>query len=73
MDLNKIEDTLRAKSKPKEKQSRLVDAVCKEEISMHDFLQFFQEASDVDKGTSGQVGSLGNHRKCCTAVSGQGR
>ena len=46
-----IEDILRTRCKPREKQTRLVETVCKEEIGMNEFMRFFQEASDVDKGT----------------------
>ena len=46
-----IENILRAKRKPKEKQVRLVEAVCSKEISVEEFKTFFEEASNVDKGT----------------------
>lgn len=50
-----IEDILRLKAKPKEKQRRLVNAVTSKEISAKDFIAFFESASDVDKGTCADV------------------
>lgn len=45
------EDILRLKIKPKEKQTKLVDAIISKKISVEEFIEFFQSASDVDKGT----------------------
>ncbi len=46
-----IEDILKSKSKPKEKQLQLVEAVCNDKINDEEFIDFFTSASDVDKGT----------------------
>jgi hypothetical protein len=37
--------------KPKEKQTKLVEAVCQKKISAKEFITFFLSASDIDKGT----------------------
>lgn len=49
--MNKIEEILQSKIKPKEKQTKLVKAVCEKNISAKDFISFFESASGVDKGT----------------------
>jgi hypothetical protein len=46
-----IEDILKSRIKPKEKQIKLVDAVVSKHISSKEFIDFFESASDVDKGT----------------------
>ena len=48
-DANK--ELLRSRLKPKEKQTRLVDAVCKGQIPVREFLRFFEDAPDPDKGS----------------------
>lgn len=53
--MNKINEILLSNSKPKEKQTRLVNAVCNGEITDKDFIEFFKSASDVDKGTCADV------------------
>ncbi len=49
--MSKIEKILRAKIKPKEKQTKLVEAVCKKNVSVKELMAFFESAADVDKGT----------------------
>ena len=49
--MSKIEEILQSKIKPKEKQIRLVEAVCHKKIAAKDFIDYFVTASDVDKGT----------------------
>jgi len=49
--MTKTEDILGLKIKPKEKQTKLVDAIISKNISGKEFIEFFQSASDVDKGT----------------------
>jgi hypothetical protein len=51
----KIEEILRLKIKPKEKQTLLVDAIVSKKIKAKDFIAFFEAASDVDKGTCADV------------------
>jgi hypothetical protein len=50
-----IEDILKSKIKPKEKQLKLIDAVCNNKINNKEFIEFFKSASDVDKGTCADV------------------
>jgi hypothetical protein len=50
-----IEEILQLKIKPKEKQIMLVEAVTSRKISADEFIEFFQSASDVDKGTCADV------------------
>lgn len=50
-----IEDVLRSKIKPKEKQIKLVDAVISGKIQTKEFIAFFESANDVDKGTCADV------------------
>jgi len=47
----KINDILQLNLKPKEKQTKLVEAICNSKIKDKEFIAFFQSASDVDKGT----------------------
>ncbi len=49
--MNKIEEILQLKLKPKEKLSKLVEAVCRKSVSVKEFMVFFESAADVDKGT----------------------
>ncbi|MDD5567358.1 MAG: hypothetical protein PHH01_04145 [Patescibacteria group bacterium] len=51
----KIEEILQLKIKPKEKQTKLVEAVVSKKISAKEFIAFFESASDVDKGTCADV------------------
>ncbi|MCX6137909.1 MAG: hypothetical protein NTV54_10490 [Ignavibacteriales bacterium] len=53
--MTKIEELLRLKIKPKEKQAQLVDAIVSKKISAKEFIAFFQSASDVDKGSCADV------------------
>jgi hypothetical protein len=41
---------LQLKIKPKEKQTRLVEAVVTAKIEIDEFIAFFKDAKDVDKG-----------------------
>ncbi len=50
-----IEDILKLKIKPKEKQLKLVKVVCNGKIKVEQFIEFFKSASDVDKGTCADV------------------
>ena len=49
--MNKIEEILQSKIKPKEKQIKLVEAVVSGKVSAKEFMTFFKSAKDVDKGT----------------------
>ncbi|VVB62241.1 Uncharacterised protein [uncultured archaeon] len=53
--MKKIEEILKSKIKPKEKQLKLVEVVCNDKINDKEFIEFFQSASDVDKGTCADV------------------
>lgn len=55
MYMSKIEDILQAKIKPKEKQLKLVEAVVSKKISAKEFIEFFESAKDIDKGTCADV------------------
>ena len=46
-----VDEILRSKIKPKEKQLKLIEAVVQKKISAKDFITFFETASDTDKGT----------------------
>jgi len=46
-----IEDILQSKVKPKEKQTKLVEAVVSGKIPVKKFITFFESAKGVDKGT----------------------
>jgi hypothetical protein len=46
----KIEEILSVKIKPKEKQQKLVKAVCDGKITAADFISFFKTTSDINKG-----------------------
>ncbi len=48
--MSKIEEILQSKIKPKEKQAKLVGAVCQKKIAAKDFIDYFVSASDADKG-----------------------
>jgi hypothetical protein len=45
-----IEELMRRKMKPKERQTRLVNAVISGRIAPKEFIAFFASSSDVDKG-----------------------
>jgi len=45
-----INDILTSQIKPKEKQVRLVKAVCEKKVSAKEFIDYFVSAVDVDKG-----------------------
>ncbi len=53
--MSSVEDVLRSRNKPKEKQVRLVEAVVSKEIPAKEFIAFFESASDIDKGTCADV------------------
>jgi|SRR3989339_1128131 len=53
--MEKIELILRSKVKPKEKQRKLIETICSKKISSREFIEFFESASDVDKGTCADV------------------
>jgi hypothetical protein len=53
--MKSIADILQQKVKPKEKQTLLVEAIVSGEITAGDFIEFFEYASDVDKGTCADV------------------
>ncbi|MBI2548994.1 hypothetical protein HYW21_06605 [Candidatus Woesearchaeota archaeon] len=53
--MGKIEEILHSNLKPKEKQTKLVEAVCQGKIKDKEFFDFFKSASDVDKGTCADV------------------
>ncbi|MDD5748870.1 MAG: hypothetical protein PHP64_07500 [Actinomycetota bacterium] len=48
--MSKIDEILQSKIKPKEKQIRLVEAVCQKKITVKEFIGYFVAASDVNKG-----------------------
>jgi hypothetical protein len=49
--MGKIEEILHSNLKPKEKQTKLVEAICSGKIQNKEFIEFFKSASDIDKGT----------------------
>lgn len=53
--MNKIEEILKSKLKLKEKVSALVKAVGQKEVSAKEFIDFFKEASNIEKGTCADV------------------
>lgn len=53
--MSKIEEILQSKIKPKEKQEKLVEAVCQKRILAKEFIAFFESASDIDKGTCAEA------------------
>jgi hypothetical protein len=53
--MGKIEEILQSDLKPKEKQTKLVEALCGGKTKGKDFIDFFQSASVVDKGTCADV------------------
>jgi len=53
--MSKIEEILQSKTKPKEKQIKLVEAVVSGKIPTKEFIVFFESAKDVDKGTCADV------------------
>jgi len=50
-----IEEIIQSKIKPKEKQTRLVEALIDGIISTRELMDYFVTASDVDKGTCADV------------------
>jgi hypothetical protein len=46
-----IEEIIQSKIQPKQKQTTLVEAVINRKISAKEFIDYFESASDVDKGT----------------------
>jgi hypothetical protein len=53
--MGNIENILQSDSKPKEKQLKLVEALCSGAIADKEFIEFFKSASYVDKGTCADV------------------
>jgi len=53
--MSKIAEILNSKIKPKEKQTKLVEAITQKEISAKEFIAFFESAPDVDKGICADV------------------
>lgn len=53
--MSKIEEILQSKIKPKEKQIKLVEMVVSNKIPVKEFIEFFESAEDVDKGTCADV------------------
>jgi hypothetical protein len=53
--MSQIEEIIKSKIKPKEKQTKLVEAIINGVISTRDFMDYFVAASDVDKGTCADV------------------
>lgn len=53
--MSKIEEILQLKIKPKEKQTKLVEAVVSGKTTTREFVAFFESAKDVDKGTCADV------------------
>ncbi len=49
--MSQIEEIIQSKIKPKEKQTKLVEAVVSGKIPAKEFIAFFESARDVDKGT----------------------
>ncbi|MDD5528583.1 MAG: hypothetical protein PHX21_00975 [bacterium] len=48
--MEQIKEILESDIKPKEKQTKLVEAVCQKKIPVKEFVAYFVSASDVDKG-----------------------
>ena len=53
--MSKIEEILQSKIKPKEKQTKLVEAAVSGKIPVKEFMAFFESAKDTDKGTCADV------------------
>jgi len=53
--MTKIDEILQSKIKPKEKQTKLVEAVVSGKIPFKEFMAFFEAAKDTDKGTCADV------------------
>lgn len=53
--MGNIENILQSNFKPKEKQLKLVEALCSGAIADKEFIEFFKSASYVDKGTCADV------------------
>jgi len=53
--MTKISEILNSKIKPKEKQTKLVEAVVSKKIPVKEFMEFFKAASDVEKGACADV------------------
>jgi hypothetical protein len=53
--MDRIEAILRSSLKPKEKQVRLAEAICKGRMDVEEFMEFFRMAPDPDKGTCADV------------------
>ena len=53
--MSHLEAILRSDLKPKEKQTKLLEAVCSEKITDAEFMEFFVAANDTDKGACADV------------------
>jgi len=53
--MSKIEEILQLKIKPKEKQTKLVEAIVSGKIPVKKFIAFFESAKNTDKGTCADV------------------
>lgn len=53
--MDTINEVLRSEIKPKEKQTKLVQLVCKQKITAKGFIDYFVSASSTDKGTCADV------------------
>jgi hypothetical protein len=53
--MSQIEVILKSKIKPKEKQTKLVNAIIKRIVSVKELIDYFVVASDVEKGTCADV------------------
>ncbi len=53
--MDQITKILRSGLKPKEKQTALVEALTRGKIKTQEFMEFFQSASDTDRGTCADV------------------
>lgn len=53
--MTNIEEILRSNMKPKGKQTMLVEAVISGKIPVDEFIVYFEQAKDVDKGTCADV------------------
>jgi hypothetical protein len=53
--MSMLEELLKSKIQPKEKQTQLVNAVVQKKIPAKEFIGYFESGSDVDKGTLADV------------------
>gem|GEM_PF-6651946 len=53
--MTRIEEILQSDNKPKEKQTKLAEAVVSGKIPVKEFMAFFESAKDTDKGACAGV------------------